>query len=135
MKYYLRIFFFSVCLLYNPLLLSEGRNNLRDISIYSNTVTLNERNNNILFEGSIEINFGSFIIFGNNALLSYENETLTLNGDPASITSELKKINGEAKKFIIHPNQSLEMIGNATLNNKNQSISAELITYQIDQNG
>jgi lipopolysaccharide transport protein LptA len=135
MKYYLRIFFFSVCLLYNPLLLSEGRNNLRDISINSNTVTLNERNNNILFEGSIEINFGSFIIFGNNALLSYENETLTLNGDPASITSELKKINGEAKKFIIHPNQSLEMIGNATLNNKNQSISAELITYQIDQNG
>ena len=135
MEYYLRIFFFSVCLLYNPLLLSEGRNNLRDISIYSNTVTLNERNNNILFEGSIEINFGSFIIFGNNALLSYENETLTLNGDPASITSELKKINGEAKKFIIHPNQSLEMIGNATLNNKSQSISAELITYQIDQNG
>ena len=135
MKYYLRIFFFSVCLLYNPLLLSEGRNNLRDISINSNTVTLNERNNNILFEGSIEINFGSFIIFGNNALLSYENETLTLNGDPASITSELKKINGEAKKFIIHPNQSLEMIGNATLNNKNQSISSELITYQIDQNG
>ena len=135
MEYYLRIFFFSVCLLYNPLLLSEGRNNLRDISINSNTVTLNERNNNILFEGSIEINFGSFIIFGNNALLSYENETLTLNGDPASITSELKKINGEAKKFIIHPNQSLEMIGNATLNNKNQSISSELITYQIDQNG
>ena len=135
MKYYLRIFFFSVCLLYNPLLLSEGRNNLRDISINSNTVTLNERNNNILFEGSIEINFGSFRIFGNNALLSYENETLTLNGDPASITSELKKINGEAKKFIIHPNQSLEMIGNATLNNKSQSISAELITYQIDQNG
>ena len=135
MKYYLRIFFFSVCLLYNPLLLSEGRNNLRDISINSNTVTLNEKNNNILFEGSIEINFGSFIIFGNNALLSYENETLTLNGDPASITSELKKINGEAKKFIIHPNQSLEMIGNATLNNKNQSISSELITYQIDQNG
>ena len=135
MKYYLRIFFFSVCLLYNPLLLSEGRNNLRDISINSNTVTLNERNNNILFEGSIEINFGSFRIFGNNALLSYENETLTLNGDPASITSELKKINGEAKKFIIHPNQSLEMIGNATLNNNNQSISSELITYQIDQNG
>ena len=135
MKYYLRIFFFSVCLLYNPLLLSEERSNLRDISINSNTVTLNERNNNILFEGSIEINFGSFRIFGNNALLSYENETLTLNGDPASITSELKKINGEAKKFIIHPNQSLEMIGNATLNNKNQSISAELITYQIDQNG
>ncbi len=117
------------------MLLSEGRSNLRDISINSNTVTLNERNNNILFEGSIEINFGSFRIFGNNALLSYENETLTLNGDPASITSELKKINGEAKKFIIHPNQSLEMIGNATLNNKNQSISAELITYQIDQNG
>ncbi len=135
MEYYLRIFFFSVCLLYNPLLLSEEINNLRDISINSNTVTLNERNNNILFEGSIEINFGSFRIFGNNALLSYENETLTLNGDPASITSELKKINGEAKKFIIHPNQSLEMIGNATLNNKNQSISAELITYQIDQNG
>ena len=135
MKYYLRIFFFSVCLLYNPFLLSEGKNNLRDISINSNTVTLNERNNSILFEGSIEINFGSFRIFGNNALLSYENETLTLTGDPASITSELKEINGEAKKFIIHPNQSLEMIGNATLNNNNQSISSQLITYQIDQNG
>ena len=135
MKYYLRIFFFSVCLLYNPFLLSEGKNNLRDISINSNTVTLNERNNSILFEGSIEITFGSFRIFGNNALLSYENETLTLTGDPASITSELKEINGEAKKFIIHPNQSLEMIGNATLNNNNQSISSQLITYQIDQNG
>ena len=135
MKDYHKIFFFSVCLLCNPFLLSDEKNNLRDISINSNTVTLNERNNSILFEGSIEITFGNFRIFGNNALLSYENETLTLTGDPASITSELKEINGEAKKFIIHPNQSLEMIGNATLNNNNQSISSELITYQIDQNG
>ena len=135
MKDYLKIFFFSVCLLCNPFLLSDEKNNLRDISINSNTVTLNERNNSILFEGSIEITFGNFRIFGNNALLSYENETLTLTGDPASITSELKEINGEAKKFIIHPNQSLEMIGNATLNNNNQSISSELITYQFDQNG
>ena len=135
MKHYLKIIFISVCLLCNPFLLSDEKNNLRDISINSNTVTLNERNNSILFEGSIEITFGNFRIFGNNALLSYENETLTLTGDPESITSELKEINGEAKKFIIHPNQSLEMIGNATLNNNNQSISSELITYQIDQNG
>jgi len=48
---------------------------------------------------------------------------------PASISSNM--VNGTANLFIIHPNQSMEMIGNAKLNNKGNKVTSNLITYQI----
>jgi lipopolysaccharide export system protein LptA len=48
---------------------------------------------------------------------------------PASINSD--EIDGTANLFIIYPNKSLEMIGNAKLNNKGNNVTSNLITYQM----
>jgi len=57
-----------------------------------------------------------------------------VDGSPASITSEDGNINGTAKHFIISPNLSLEMLGDANLFEESNSIYAQQITYQIDPN-
>ena len=58
-------------------------------------------------------------------------EKLVVNGSPASMLSKNGSINGVAKQFIIYPNLSMEMLGDARLVQKDQSIYAEQITYQI----
>ena len=45
--------------------------------------------------------------------------------------SKKNNINGVANQFIIYPNLSMEMLGNARLEQRDQSIYAQQITYQI----
>ena len=78
------------------------------------------------------IKIDSYIIKGSNALLSYKDKKLEIYGDPASIKSET--IDGEAELFVIYPNKSIHLIGNAKLLNKGNIIKSNLITYQISSN-
>ena len=105
--------------------------NYGDISIKAEYVTLNKFTNKLLLKTNIQINFGDFILSGDSAILSYDEEKLVINGSPASILSNKNNINGVANQFIIYPNLSMEMLGDARLQQKDQSIYAEQITYQI----
>ncbi|MDB9770324.1 hypothetical protein OAB98_05195 [Gammaproteobacteria bacterium] len=105
--------------------------NYGDISMKAEYVTLNKFTNQLLLKTNIQINFGDFILSGDSAILSYDKEKLVIDGSPASILSNKNNINGEANQFIIHPNLSMEMLGDARLQQKDQSIYAEQITYQI----
>ena len=105
--------------------------NYGDISIKAEHVTLNKFTNKLLLKINIQINFGDFILSGDSAILSYDEEKLIINGSPASILSKKNNINGVANQFIIYPNLSMEMLGDARLQQKDQSIYAEQITYQI----
>jgi len=113
---------------------SNETGNYGDIGIKAEIVTLDEVQNKLLLEKNVIIRFGIFTIIGNKGLLNYENKKLMIDGSPASITSEDGNINGAAKSFIITPNLSLEMLGEAKLFEGNNSIYAEQITYQIDSN-
>ena len=73
-----------------------------------------------------------YTIKGTNAILSHKDEKLEIFGEPATIQS--KETNGEAEAFVIYPNKSIDLIGNARLLNQGNSISSNLITYQISQN-
>jgi lipopolysaccharide export system protein LptA len=53
-------------------------------------------------------------------------------GKPATIKSNT--IDGEAEVFVIYPNKLMNLIGNAKLLNNSNSITSNLITYQISQN-
>lgn len=108
--------------------------NYGDINIQADKITLDEAKNELLLKTNIIISFGIFTITGNKALLSYKNNKLMVDGSPASITSEDGNINGTAKHFIISPNLSLEMLGDANLFEESNSIYAQQITYQIDPN-
>ena len=105
--------------------------NYGDISIKAEHVTLNKFTNKLLLKTNIQINFGDFILSGDSAILSYDEEKLVIYGFPASILSKKNNINGAADQFIIYPNLSMEMLGDARLMQKDQSIYAEQITYQI----
>jgi len=132
-----RIFKFFSCVFLIVASVSSYSNkaaNYGDISIQADIVTLNKANNELLLEKNIIIGFGNFTIVGNKALLSYEKKKLTIDGSPASINSEDSQINGNAKRFIIHPNLSLEMLGDAELVEDNNSIYAQKILYQINSN-
>ena len=105
--------------------------NYGDISIKAEHVTLNKFTNKLLLKKNIQINFGDFILSGDSAILSYDEEKLVIDGSPASILSKKNNINGVANQFIIYPNLSMEMLGNARLEQRDQSIYAQQITYQI----
>ena len=108
--------------------------NYGDISIKAEHVTLNKFTNKLLLTTNIQINFGNFILSGDSAILSYDEEKLVIDGSPASILSNKNNINGVANQFIIYPNLSMEMLGDAQLLQNDQSIYAEQITYKISPN-
>ena len=123
--------YFLISLSITSSISAEEIPNYGDISIKAEYVTLNKFTNKLLLKTNIEINFGDFILSGDSAILSYDEEKLVINGSPASILSNKNNINGAANQFIIYPNLSMEMLGDARLEQKDQSIYAEQITYQI----
>jgi lipopolysaccharide transport protein LptA len=124
-----KIFFIIAVLNFASSAQANKKINFKNIAIQADKVTINEAINQLSFEGNIEIKFDRYVISGNAALLSYQDEKLEITGMPASISSNM--VNGTANLFIIHPNQSMEMIGNAKLNNKGNKVTSNLITYQI----
>ena len=123
--------YFLISLSITSSISAEEIPNYGDISIKAEYVTLNKFTNKLLLKTNIQINFGDFILSGDSAILSYDEEKLVINGSPASILSNKNNINGVANQFIIYPNLSMEMLGDARLQQKDQSIFAEQIRYQI----
>ena len=117
---------------YFPILISEDKSSFQNISIQSDQVTIDEEFRKLAFKNNIKIMIDDYTIKGTNAILSHKDEKLEIFGEPATIQS--KEINGEAEAFVIHPNKSIDLIGNAKLLNQGNSISSNLITYQISQN-
>ncbi|MDG0966064.1 MAG: LptA/OstA family protein [SAR86 cluster bacterium] len=124
-----KIFFIIAVLNFASSAQANKKINFKNIAIQADKVTINEAMNQLSFEDNIEIKFDRYVISGDAALLSYQDEKLEITGMPASISSNM--VNGTANLFIIHPNQSMEMIGNAKLNNKGNKVTSNLITYQI----
>ena len=115
-----------------PVAISEENTNFQNISIQADQVTLNENMNQLAFKDNIKIQIDNFIIKGSDALLSLKDEKLEISGMPASIKSD--NVDGEAELFVIYPNKSMDLIGNARLLNEGNSITSNLITYQISLN-
>jgi lipopolysaccharide transport protein LptA len=117
--------------LYFPILISEEITSFQNISIKSDQVIINEETNQLTFKNNIRIKIDGYIIKGSDAILSQKDEKLEIYGKPATIKSNA--IDGEAELFVIFPNKSMNLIGNAKLFNNGNSITSNLITYQINQ--
>ena len=113
---------------------AQDISNYGDISIQAENVTLNESTNQLLMREKLKINFGTFSLSGDSAVLSYDEKKLIIDGSPAAIFSEEESINGTARQLIIYPNLAIEMHGNAQLVQGDRSIYSEQITYQINSN-
>ena len=123
----------ALCFLFLPILVSKDSPNFKNISILADQVTLNEEANEIIFIKSINIKIDGMDIKGESALMSLDNEKIEISGAPVSIKSS--SLDGKADLLIIYPNQSIDMIGNATLLNDGNLISSNLIKYQIASDG
>ena len=118
--------------LYLPFVVSEENSSFQNISIQSDQVTIDRKTEQLVFKNNVEIKIDGYVIKGSNAMLSSKDEKLEIYGNPASIQSE--EIDGEAETFEIYPNKSMNLIGNARLLNKGNSITSNFITYQIIAN-
>ena len=118
--------------LYFPILISEESTDFQNISIQSDTVTINEETRQLTFKNNIRIKIDGYTIKGSDALLNHKDEKLEVYGKPATIESS--KIDGEAEVFVIYPNKSMSLVGNAKLSNNSNSIKSNFITYQINSN-
>ena len=118
--------------LYLPILTSEESASFQNISIQSDQVSIDEKTRQLAFKYNIRIKIDNYIIKGSEALLSQKDEKLEIFGKPATIKSNT--IDGEAEVLVIYPNKSMHLIGNAKLLNKGNSITSNLIAYQISSN-
>lgn len=118
--------------LYLPSAASEDYSTLQNISIQANQVTIDEKTRKLTFQDNITIEINSYIIKGSNAMLSHQDEKLEIYGEPATIQSAA--IDGEAEKFVIYPNESMHLIGNAKLLNEGNAITSNFIAYKISAN-
>lgn len=123
----------ALCFLFLPVLVSKDSSNFKNISILADQVTLIEEANEIIFIKSINIKIDGMDIKGESALMSLDDEKIEISGAPVSIKSS--SLDGKADLLIIYPNQSIDMIGNATLLNDGNLISSNLIKYQIASDG
>ena len=119
----------ALCFLFLPALVSKDSPSFKNISILADQVTFNEEANEIIFIKSINIKIDGMDIEGESALMSLDDEKIEISGAPVSIKSS--SLDGKADLLIIYPNQSIDMIGNATLLNDGNLISSNLIKYQI----
>lgn len=130
----LKFYYYVLLACFSSHLYADEITNYSNIKVTADIVTFDEVANELLLKENLMISFGGFNIFGDTAVLSYKNKKLIVDGSPASINDEEDGINGTAKRFIIYPNLSLEMLGDANLVEHNNSIYAEQITYQIKSN-
>ena len=105
----------ALCFLFLPDLVSKDSLNFKNISILADQVTLIEEANEIIFIKSINIKIDGMDIKGESALMSLDDEKIEISGAPVFIKSS--SLDGKADLLIIYPNQSIDMIGNATLLN------------------
>ncbi len=117
---------------YLPISASEESSIFQNISIQSDQVTFHQETKQLAFKNNIRIKIDNYFIKGSDAILSHKDEKLEIFGKPATIQSNA--IDGEAEIFVIYPNKSIDLIGNAKLLNQGNSITSNLITYQISSN-
>ena len=118
--------------LYLPFVIPAENVSFQNISIQSDQVTIDEDTRQLAFKNNIRIKVDNYIIKGSNAILSHNDKKLEIYGNPATIKSNA--IDGEAETFVIYPNKSMNLIGNAKLLNKGNSITSNFIAYQISPN-
>tara|TARA_S200000501_G_C20829636_1_gene746612 strand:+ start:1554 stop:1952 length:399 start_codon:yes stop_codon:yes gene_type:complete len=126
-------YFLLLTIFFFPIAESKDTADFKNISVQADQVILKEEMGELIFINSINIKIDTLVIKGDSALMSFNDEKIEISGEQASIKSPT--IDGKADLFIIYPNQSIDMIGNAKLLNNGNLISSNLIKYQITSDG
>ncbi len=102
-----------------------------DIKIKSDSIEFLKDSNKINFLNGVEISSEYVSIFSESAIYDETRNVITFSGSPSSIKSNKKEnfFDGEAEKILFFTNEKVHLMGNATMNYENISISSNLIIF------
>ena len=103
----------------------------KDIQIKSDTVEFLKQVNQISFTNNVEINSNFVSISANSALYDDISKIISIDGIPSSIKSNKGDsfFSGTAEKIIFFSDEKVHLIGNASMQYENVSISSNIIIF------
>ena len=102
-----------------------------DIRIKSDTIEFLEKNNQINFLNNVEINSDFVNIKAESAVYDDIKDMISILGKPSTIKSRKKNtsFNGKAEKIMFFNDEKIHLVGNASMQYENISISSNIIIF------
>ncbi len=86
----------------------------------------------ISLDGTISMTSDNFQIYGTTAMISMDEEVISIEGNPAIINLENpEKIFGEAKQIKYTPAKEISLVGEAVLRTPDGELKSKKILYQL----
>ena len=102
-----------------------------NIVINSGTIEIEKESNKIFFNDGVHIKSGEFTIEAREAIFNKINKIISVYGEPTKISSTAKNnfFTGKADKIIFAETDKIQLVGNATINYDDISISSKEIIF------
>ena len=102
-----------------------------NIFIKSGAIEVERKSNKIFFNDGVHIKSGEFTIEAREAIFNKKNKIISVYGEPTKISSTAKNnfFTGKADKIIFAETDKIQLVGNATINYDDISISSKEIIF------
>ena len=102
-----------------------------NIFIKSGAIEVERKSNKIFFNDGVHIKSGEFTIEAREAIFNKINKIISVYGEPSKISSTAKNnfFIGRADKIIFAGTDKIQLVGNATINYDDISISSKEIIF------
>ena len=102
-----------------------------NIVINSGAIEVEKKSNKIFFNNGVYIRSGEFTIEAREAIFNKINKIISVHGEPSKISSTGKNnfFTGSADKIIFAETDKIQLVGNATINYDDISISSKEIIF------
>jgi lipopolysaccharide transport protein LptA len=104
---------------------------LNNIIVNSGSIEIEKKSNKIFFNNGVYVESNDFIIEANQAIFNKTNKVISVYGMPSKIQSTAKDnyFIGSADKIFFSQTDKIQLIGNATINYDDLSISSKEIIF------
>ena len=124
--------FHLVCLAIVILASHYASANQNEFKINAEIIDYDPSKKIISLDGTISMTSDNFQIYGTTAMISMDEEVISIEGNPAIINLENpEKIFGEAKQIKYTPAKEISLVGEAVLRTKDGELKSKKILYQL----
>lgn len=104
---------------------------LNNIIVNSGSIEIEKKSNKIFFNNGVYVKSNDFIIEANQAIFNKTNKVISVYGMPSKIQSTAKDnyFIGSADKIFFSQTDKIQLVGNATINYDDLSISSKEIIF------
>ena len=104
---------------------------LNNIIINSGSIEIEKRSNKIFFNNGVYVESNDFIIEASKAIFNKINKVISVYGMPSKIQSKAKDnyFTGSADRIFFSETDKIKLVGNATINYDDLSISSKEIIF------